>query len=178
VQVNGSVNRRLVALAVDLLQLRASDRVLDLFCGIGNFSLPMARRAASVLGIEGEVAQVRRAVQNAALNHIDNCEFRCSDLAAVDARASWLRQPWDKVLLDPPRSGAEEVVRHLRRVGASRVVCVSCHPATLARDAGIMTKEAGYRLEAAGIVDMFPQTAHVEAIALFSKEGQNSKRTT
>jgi 23S rRNA (uracil1939-C5)-methyltransferase len=178
VQVNGSVNRRLVALAVDLLQLRDSDHVLELFCGIGNFSLPMARRAASVLGIEGEVAQVRRAAQNASLNHIDNCEFRCSDLAAVDAGASWLRQPRDKVLLDPPRSGAEEVVRHMGRIGASRVVCVSCHPATLARDAGIMTKEAGYRLEAAGIVDMFPQTAHVEAIALFSKEGQNSKRTT
>jgi 23S rRNA (uracil1939-C5)-methyltransferase len=178
VQVNGSMNRRLVALAVHLLQLRESDRVLDLFCGIGNFSLPMARRAASVLGIEGEAAQVIRAAQNAALNRIDNCEFRCSDLATVDRRTNWLRQPWDKVLLDPPRSGAEEVMRHMGRIGASRVVCVSCHPATLARDAGILTKEGGYRLEAAGIIDMFPQTAHVEAIALFSKQGQNSKRTT
>lgn len=177
VQVNGSVNRRMVAMAVDLLQLRKSDHVLDLFCGIGNFSLPMARRAASVLGIEGEPAQVTRAAQNAALNGIGNCEFRCSDLAALDGKASWLRQSWDKVLLDPPRSGAEEVVRHMGRIGASRVVCVSCHPATLARDAGILTKEVGYRLEAAGIIDMFPHTAHVEAIALFSRESVR-KRTT
>jgi len=177
VQVNGSVNRRMVAMAVDLLQLRNSDRVLDLFCGIGNFSLPMARRAASVLGLEGEPAQVTRAARNAAWNGIGNCEFRCSDLAALDGKTSWLRQSWDKVLLDPPRSGAEEVVRHLGRIGASRVVYVSCHPATLARDAGILTKGVGYRLEAAGIIDMFPHTAHVEAIALFSREPV-LKRTT
>ena len=169
VQVNGNVNRRMVALALDLLQLRENDHVLDLFCGIGNFSLPLARRVASVLGIEGEAAQVARAAENAALNGIGNCEFRCSDLAAVDDKAGWLRQSWDKVLLDPPRSGAEEVVGHMARIGASRVVCVSCHPATLARDAGILTKREGYRLEAAGIIDMFPHTSHVEAIAAFAK---------
>jgi 23S rRNA (uracil1939-C5)-methyltransferase len=178
VQVNGSVNRRMVAAAVDLLQLRETDHVLDLFCGIGNFSLPIARRAAFVLGIEGEAAQVTRAAQNAALNGIGNCEFRCSDLAAVDTGSSWLRQSWDRVLLDPPRSGAEEVMRHMGKIGATRVVCVSCHPATLARDAGILTKGQGYRLEAAGIIDMFPHTAHVEAIAVFSKRDLHPKRTT
>jgi 23S rRNA (uracil1939-C5)-methyltransferase len=169
VQVNGNVNRRMVSMALDLLQLRVTDRVLDLFCGIGNFTLPLARRAAYALGIEGEPAQVDRAARNAEANGIVNCEFRCGDLAIVGGRENWLRQSWDKVLLDPPRSGAEELVRHMAKTGARRIVCVSCHPATLARDAGILTKTGGYRLEAAGIIDMFPHTAHVEAIALFSR---------
>jgi 23S rRNA (uracil1939-C5)-methyltransferase len=169
VQVNGSVNRRMVGIALDLMQLEDEDRVLDLYCGIGNFSLPIARRASHVLGIEGEPAQVARAVHNAATNGIGNCEFRCNDLATIDGKASWLRQSWDKVLIDPPRSGAEQVIRQLGRTGASRVVCVSCHPATLARDAGVLVKTWGYRLEAAGIIDMFPHTAHVEAIAAFAK---------
>lgn len=177
VQVNGGVNRRMVATAVELLELRESDRVLDLFCGIGNFSLPIARHAAFVMGIEGESSQVARATANAALNDIDNCEFRTGDLAEVDNRTGWLRQSWDRVLLDPPRSGAEEVVRHIGKTGANRVVCVSCHPATLARDAGILTRAQGYRLDAAGIVDMFPHTAHVEAVAVFSKQDLNRKRT-
>jgi len=169
VQVNGNVNRRMVSKTLDLLQLEQTDRVLDLFCGIGNFTLPLARRAVYVLGIEGEPAQVARAARNAEANAVGNCEFRCGDLASVGGKESWLRQHWDKVLLDPPRSGAEEVVRHMAKTGARRIVCVSCHPATLARDAGILTKSQGYHLEAAGIIDMFPHTAHVEAIALFSK---------
>jgi 23S rRNA (uracil1939-C5)-methyltransferase len=169
VQVNGNVNRRMVSMALDLLQLRVTDRVLDLFCGIGNFTLPLARRAAYALGIEGEPAQVDRAARNAEANGIVNCEFRCGDLAIVGGKENWLRQSWDKVLLDPPRSGAEELVRHMAKTGARRIVCVSCHPATLARDAGILTRTGGYRLEAAGIIDMFPHTAHVEAIALFSR---------
>jgi len=169
VQVNGNANQRMVSTALDLLQLRETDRVLDLFCGIGNFTLPLARHAASVLGIEGEPAQVARAARNAEANGIANCEFRCADLAAVEGKETWLRESWDKVLLDPPRSGAEEVVRHLAKTGAQRIVCVSCHPATLARDAGILAKSQGYRLEAAGIIDMFPHTAHAEAIALFTR---------
>ncbi|MEX2122541.1 MAG: 23S rRNA (uracil(1939)-C(5))-methyltransferase RlmD [Woeseia sp.] len=172
IQVNTGVNRLMVTAAVDLLQLQSTDRVLDLFCGIGNFSLPLARGSAEVLGIEGDSAQVSRARQNAELNGIGNCEFRCGDLAAIDGKERWIRQCWDKVLLDPPRCGAEEVVRHLAKIGAARLVCVSCHPATLARDAAILTKTQGYRLEAAGIVDMFPHTAHAEAIALFSKAGR------
>jgi 23S rRNA (uracil1939-C5)-methyltransferase len=169
VQVNAAVNRLMVAAAVDLLQLREADRVLDLYCGIGNFSLPLARRSAQVLGVEGEPAQVSRARLNAAQNEIDNCEFRCSNLAAINGRESWLCDQWEKVLLDPPRSGAEAVVRHLAASDALRIVCVSCHPATLARDARVLTQKGGYRLEAAGIIDMFPHTAHVEAIAAFAR---------
>lgn len=170
VQVNGRVNRLMVAAVIDLLQLKETDRVLDLFCGIGNFSLPLARGSAHVLGIEGQPAQVSRAVQNAVLNGIGNCEFRLSDLAAIDGKEHWIGQSWDKVVLDPPRGGAEELVRHMAKIGAARLVCVSCHPATLARDAAILTKTEGYRLDAAGIIDMFPHTAHVEAIAVFSKK--------
>jgi 23S rRNA (uracil1939-C5)-methyltransferase len=169
VQVNGNVNRRMVSIAVDLLQLQPADRVLDLFCGIGNFTLPLARRAAFVLGVEGEAAQVSRASQNAWANGINNAEFRRGDLAVVDGKENWLREGWDRILLDPPRTGAEEVIRHIGKTGARRIVCVSCHPATLARDAGILTKTQGFHLEVAGIIDMFPHTAHAEAIAVFAK---------
>lgn len=169
VQVNGNVNRRMVSTAIDLLRVQPTDDVLDLFCGIGNFTLPLARRAAFALGIEGESAQVSRAAGNAEANRIGNGEFRCGDLAAVSGKENWLRRGWDRVLLDPPRTGAEAVVRHLGKTGAERIVCISCHPGTLARDAGILTTSQGYRLEAAGIVDMFPHTAHVEAIAVFAK---------
>ena len=172
VQVNGPGNRRMVTAAVEHLQLQADDRVLDLYCGIGNFSLPVARRAGEVLGIEGEAAQVERAAENARMNGITNARFRTSDLAAVEGTETWLRQGWDKVLVDPPRSGAEAVVRNLARTGAERVVYVSCHPATLARDAGILTRTQGFRLEAAGILDMFPHTAHVEAMAVFVRAGR------
>lgn len=169
VQVNGAVNRLMVERALELLDVRPEDRVLDLFCGIGNFSLPLARRAAFVLGLEGEARMVARAGGNAALNGVGNCKFRVADLAAVDGRETWLRESWDRVLLDPARSGAAEVIRHLRATGASRIVYVSCHPATLARDAGSLVREHGYRLEGAGIIDMFPHTGHVEAIAVFAK---------
>ncbi len=167
VQVNGAVNRLMVDRALDLLDLRPEHRVLDLFCGIGNFSLPLARRAQFVLGVEGEERMVARATANATLNGLGNCEFRAADLAAVDGRESWLREPWDRVLLDPARSGAAEAIRHLRAASAPRIVYVSCHPATLARDAGALVREHGYRLEGAGIIDMFPHTGHVEAIAVF-----------
>lgn len=169
VQVNGAVNRLMVDRALESLDVRPEHRVLDLFCGIGNFSLPLARRAGFVLGVEGETRMVARAAANAALNGLDTVEFRTADLAAVDGRETWLREPWDRVLLDPARSGAAEVIRHLGATGAERIVYVSCHPATLARDAGSLVREQGYRLEAAGIIDMFPHTGHVEAIAVFAK---------
>ncbi len=169
VQVNGAVNRLMVDRALELLEIGPGQRVLDLFCGIGNFSLPLGRRAGRVLGVEGEASMVARAGANAARNGLDNCEFRVADLAAVDGRETWLRGTWDRVLLDPARSGAAEVIRHLGRTGAARIVYVSCHPATLARDAGSLVREQGYRLEGAGIIDMFPHTGHVEAIAVFVK---------
>jgi 23S rRNA (uracil1939-C5)-methyltransferase len=169
VQVNAPVNRLMIDRALELLDLRPSHSVLDLYCGIGNFSLPLARRCARVLGIEGEARMVARAAANAAHNGIDNAEFRAADLAAVDGRETWLGAAWDRVLLDPARSGAAEVIRHVGRAGVRRIVYVSCHPATLARDAGVLCGEHGYRLEAAGIIDMFPHTGHVEAIAVFVK---------
>jgi len=169
VQVNSDINRRMVAAAIELLVPEAQDRVLDLYCGIGNFSLPLARRAAAVLGIEGDSNLVRRAASNAADNGLGHAQFRCADLAAIDGSESWLREPWDRLLLDPARSGAAEVVQHIDKIGPRRIVYVSCHPGTLARDAGVLVNDAGYRLEAAGIIDMFPHTAHVESIAVFKK---------
>jgi 23S rRNA (uracil1939-C5)-methyltransferase len=170
IQVNAVVNRLMVSRAIDLLDVAGDHRVLDLYCGIGNFSLPLARRAAHVLGVEGELQQVSRGRHNADLNAIENCEFRQADLSIVDGTESWFREGWDRLLLDPARSGANEVVTHVERTGASRIVYVSCHPATLARDAGILVNDKGFRLEAAGIIDMFPHTGHVESLAVFQKD--------
>ena len=169
VQVNGAVNRLMVSAAIRLLDVNAEHRVLDLYCGIGNFSLPLARSSAQVLGIEGEQQQVDRAMSNARQNDIGNCEFRRADLAKIDGTENWMKEHWDRMLLDPARSGALDIVQHSRRIAAARIVYVSCHPGTLARDAGVLVNEMGYRLEAAGIIDMFPHTGHVESIAVFQK---------
>lgn len=169
VQINARVNRRMVSEALRLLDAGSGDRVLDLFCGIGNFSLPLARTAGHVLGIDLESQQVGRARQNAQDNGIDNCEFHCADLDRVDGSEAWCRAGWDRVLLDPARSGAAAVVGAIEKTGASRIVYVSCNPGTLARDAATLVTDKGYVLEAAGIIDMFPHTAHVEAMAVFAK---------
>ncbi|MGI9203005.1 MAG: 23S rRNA (uracil(1939)-C(5))-methyltransferase RlmD [Woeseiaceae bacterium] len=169
VQVNGAVNRLMVSTAIDHLDVSSEHRVLDLYCGIGNFSLALARKAAFVLAIEGEQLQVERGRYNADRNSIDNCDFRKADLAKIEGTESWLTQAWDRVLLDPARSGAQEIVANMSTIGASRVVYISCHPGTLARDAGVLVEEQGYELEAAGIIDMFPHTGHVESIAVFEK---------
>ncbi len=166
VQVNAAVNRRMVSTALELLHPGPDDRVLDLFCGIGNFSLPLARNCSQVLGVEGEQSLVARAKANAELNGVRNCDFRVADLSRIEGTESWLRDGWTGLLLDPARSGALEVVRHIERIGPSSIVYVSCHPATLARDLDALVTEHGYRLEAAGIIDMFPHTGHVESIAL------------
>jgi 23S rRNA (uracil1939-C5)-methyltransferase len=170
VQVNAAINRLMIDRAIELLQLGTADTVLDLFCGIGNFSLPVAKRAKQVLGIEGEARQVNRARQNALLNQVANCEFQVTDLASADGRENWMARPWDKLLLDPARSGALEFLQHIERIDPERIVYVSCHPGTLARDTAELVHRRGYRLEAAGIIDMFPHTAHVESIAVFSKK--------
>lgn len=169
VQVNATVNRLMVARAIELLDVAPGHRVLDLYCGIGNFSLPLARRGAYVLGVEMEAQQVQRGRHNAGLNNIDNCEFRQADLAAISGTESWLRGPWDRLLLDPARMGAAEVIASIEAVAVPRIVYVSCHPGTLARDAGKLVTEHGYRLEAAGIIDMFAHTGHVESLAVFQK---------
>ena len=169
VQVNSEINRRMVHQAVELLDAGSEDRVLDLYCGIGNFSLPLARRAGEVLGVEGDAMLVKAAAANAELNGISNAKFRQADLSAIDGSEAWLREGYDLLLLDPARSGAQEIVEHIDRIGPRRIVYVSCHPGTLARDAGTLVNEKGYTCESAGIIDMFPHTAHVESIAVFNK---------
>ncbi len=169
VQVNHEINQRMVALAIAQLQPGSNDRVLDLFCGIGNFSLPLARHAGAVLGVEGDKNLVARAAANAARNGLDNVEFRAADLSKIDGSEAWVKAGWDRVLLDPARSGAAEIVACMKLLDPKRIVYVSCHPGTLARDAATLVHEQGYQLEAAGIIDMFPHTAHVESIAIFSQ---------
>jgi 23S rRNA (uracil1939-C5)-methyltransferase len=169
VQVNGGVNARMVSRAIELLQPGPEDRVLDLYCGIGNFSLPLARHCGYVLGIEGEQRQVERGRANAARNGIENCDFLSADLSKIDGSESWLKEHWDRVLLDPARSGAMEVVKHMAALNPQRIVYISCHPGTLARDSGELVQNHGFSLESAGIIDMFPHTAHVESIAVFDK---------
>ena len=168
VQVNAVVNAELVAAALRLAAPEPRDRVLDLYCGLGNFSLPFAQRAAELLGVEGDAGLVARAVRNAAANGIDNARFVAADLSAGDWR--FLREAWDIVVLDPPRTGAEAPIAEMHKVGPRRIVYVSCHPATLARDARVLVGEHGYRLSAAGVFDMFPHTHHVEALALFERD--------
>ncbi|MEJ2693867.1 MAG: 23S rRNA (uracil(1939)-C(5))-methyltransferase RlmD, partial [Candidatus Thiodiazotropha sp.] len=168
-QVNSDINRQMIQRAVELLQLQPQDRVLDLFCGLGNFTLPLARRAAEVTGVEGDAGLVARARDNAERNGLTNTRFYTANLYESLEHEPWLGQRYNKILLDPPRSGAQEVLSQLPKLGAERIVYVSCYPGTLARDAGILTHELGYRLLSAGVMDMFPHTAHVESIALFEK---------
>jgi 23S rRNA (uracil1939-C5)-methyltransferase len=169
IQVNQDMNRLMVAKAVELAQPQRADRVLDLFCGIGNFTLPLARRAAHVVGVELDAAMVAKARANAERNGIQNVEFHAADLAGDDVAYSWWGEGFDLVLIDPPRAGAEAVLPQIARAGANRIVYISCHPGSLARDAGILVNEYGYHLRAAGAMDMFPQTGHVEAMALFER---------
>jgi 23S rRNA (uracil1939-C5)-methyltransferase len=166
VQVNFEINRQMVARAVALLDPQPGERVLDLFCGLGNFTLPLARRAGQVVGVEGEGALTARAEENAAANDIDNAQFVTADLTADMRHHGWASGGFHKVLLDPPRAGAVEVLPQLARLQPQRIVYVSCNPSTLARDAGELAR-LGYRLQRAGVMDMFPHTAHVESIAVF-----------
>jgi 23S rRNA (uracil1939-C5)-methyltransferase len=164
-QVNHAVNRALVGRALELLDPRPAERIADLFCGLGNFSLPIARRGAEVIGFEGSRDLVERARANAAANGLV-AQFEVMDLFKP---ALGPYGPFDKLLLDPPRQGAIEVVKSLGEDAPRRVLYVSCDPATLARDAGVLVQVKGYALLAAGVVNMFPHTAHVESMALFER---------
>ncbi len=168
-QVNSELNRLMVRRAVEMLAPEEGDRVLDLFCGVGNFTLPLARRCGTVVGVEGDSDLVARARENARDNGIGNVRYFTANLYESLEKEPWLRESFDKALLDPPRSGAQEVLGHLPKLGIERMVYVSCYPGTLARDAGELVKQHGYRLLTAGVMDMFPHTAHVESIALFEK---------
>lgn len=173
IQVNAPLNDLMIARALELLQPRPTDQVLDLFCGLGNFSLPLARKSARVTGVEGDEALVARARENAQRNGIGNADFVAANLMGEDfLTAPWAQRKYDRVLLDPPRAGAREVLPVIAKSDAHTVVYVSCHPASLARDAGLLVHEYGFELESAGVMDMFPHTAHVESIALFRKSSR------
>lgn len=167
-QVNHDVNRMLVRRVMRLLDPQPGEQIADMFCGLGNFSLPIARSGAQVLGVEGSDGLVARAVSNAALNGLqDLCRFEAANLFKAESCAALGR--FDKVLIDPPREGAIELVKSLEGRQPGRLVYVSCDPATLARDAEILVHVLGYRLSAAGVVNMFPHTSHVESLALFDR---------
>ena len=170
-QVNSEMNRLMVSRAMRLLAPQPGERIADFFCGLGNFTLPIARSGARVLGIEGSVALVKRAAQNAAHNGLsDNTEFRAMNLFEMDEASLAQLGKFDKLLIDPPRDGAVELVKAITpETAPQRIVYVSCSPATLARDAQVLVQVHGYTLKAAGVMNMFPHTSHVESIAVFVK---------
>jgi 23S rRNA (uracil1939-C5)-methyltransferase len=169
IQVNAALNAAMVSRVVTLLELTAADRVLDLFCGLGNFTLPLARRAGAVLGIEGDAALVARARHNAAMNGLTNTQFVAADLTqALPLNAPYLAQGFSHVVLDPPRAGALDVMPTIAHLAPRKVAYISCHPGSLARDIAVLVHEFGFVLRAAGVLDMFPHTAHVESLAVLT----------
>ncbi|HEY2400496.1 MAG TPA: 23S rRNA (uracil(1939)-C(5))-methyltransferase RlmD [Steroidobacteraceae bacterium] len=167
VQINAQINQALVGRAVDLLGLTPTSSVLDLFCGLGNFTLALARNAGRAVGVEGDKGLVERARHNANLNGIGNAEFHVADLSKpLDSHLPWLKESYSHVLLDPPRAGAMEVLASIARLNPQRVLYISCHPGSLARDLGLLVHEQGMSLVAAGVLDMFPHTTHVESMAI------------
>ncbi|MFT4021813.1 MAG: 23S rRNA (uracil(1939)-C(5))-methyltransferase RlmD [Acinetobacter sp.] len=170
-QVNSTVNQQMINLACELLDLQKGERVLDLFCGLGNFSLPLAQcvgASGQVIAVEGSDDMARRGAENAKNNGMTQLQFYSQDLTADFSQQSWAKQGFDALLIDPPRSGAEQVMHYISNFNAKRIVYISCNPATLARDAGILVQH-GYQLKKAGVMDMFTHTGHVESITLFEK---------
>jgi 23S rRNA (uracil1939-C5)-methyltransferase len=177
IQVNSAVNEALVERALELLGLSQSSLALDLFCGLGNFTLALARAAGAAVGVEGEAALVERARANAHRNGVANVEFHVANLATPpDPAVPWMRTAFSHVLLDPPRTGARAVLAALAALAPERVLYISCHPGSLARDLGELVHEHGFALEAAGVIDMFPHTAHVESLALLSGRARRNAR--
>jgi 23S rRNA (uracil1939-C5)-methyltransferase len=179
IQVNGAINEALVTRAIELLAPGPDAAVLDLYCGLGNFTLALARRAGRVAGVEGDAALVERARQNARKNGLENVSFHAADLTqSIEAgrpqspgllaasAPAWAISPYDYVLLDPPRAGAREMLPTVARLRPKRVLYISCHPGSLARDVGMLTHDHGFVLKAAGVLDMFPHTTHVESLAV------------
>ncbi len=169
-QINLDINRLMVKQAIELLALNAEETALDLYCGIGNFTLPIARQVKHVIGVEGSGEMVTRAEDNAKHNNINNADFYAANLQAPPTDAPWVNRSYDKILLDPPRTGAKEILPLFAKFAAKRIVYVSCNPATLARDAGELVNQYGYTLTHTGIINMFPHTSHIEAMAVFNKE--------
>lgn len=170
IQVNHAMNQRMINQALDLLSVNENEQVLDLFCGLGNFSLPLAKQAKWVTGVEGSMQAVKRANANAKRNQLSNVDFHCANLEEGWEKMPWANKPYDKILLDPSRAGAQGLVEKIDRFNADCILYVSCNPATFVRDASVLTNQKGYRLEKCGVMDMFPQTAHVETMGLFIKD--------
>jgi 23S rRNA (uracil1939-C5)-methyltransferase len=168
-QVNADINQKMIALSLQNLAIQADDTVLDLFCGIGNFSLPLSTRAKHVTGIEYAPTMVQRAQANAELNHCHNVEFYAADLTQTTQADAWYKRQYDKILLDPPRTGALEILQNIKQFQAKKIVYISCNPATLARDTAVLVAQ-DYQLQSAGVLDMFPHTRHVEAVAVFNRD--------
>lgn len=174
-QVNHHINQVLVSRALRLLDIGEDERIADLFCGLGNFSLPIARQAKEVVGIEGSDILTQRAEENAVLNGLeDKTKFACSNLFEMTAENWVALGKFDRILIDPPRDGAAAVCQAIANLDEKhaqfkpkRIVYVSCNPSTLARDAGILVTEGGYKLDMAGVINMFPHTSHVESMAVF-----------
>ena len=169
IQVNAKMNDKMIAHAMNLLDVQKEDVVLDLFCGLGNFTLPLATKVKEIVGIEGEKSLVDRAIANAKLNTLNNVVFEVADLRRNHENSEWFKKDYTKVLIDPPRSGAWEVLPLIAQTKAKTLLYVSCHPASLARDTDRLVNELGFKLVNAGVMDMFPHTSHVESIALFTR---------
>lgn len=169
IQVNAKMNEKMIAQAINLLAIKKDDIVLDLFCGLGNFTLPLATKVKKIVGIEGDKSLVDRAIHNAALNQLVNVDFYEADLRRNHEDSEWFQNDYTKVLIDPPRSGAWEVLPLIAQTKAKTLLYVSCHPASLARDTDRLVNELGFKLVKAGVMDMFPHTSHVESIALFTR---------
>jgi 23S rRNA (uracil1939-C5)-methyltransferase len=168
IQVNEGVNQAMIEQALSWLELEPDDQLLDLFCGLGNFSLPIAKKIAKVIGVEGVQSMVDKAKANAMTNQLENCQFYQADLNSAWLDQGWIKNNFTKVLLDPARAGAEQAVIQLGTLAINTILYVSCDPATLARDSKLLL-EQGYRISKIGLVDMFPQTKHVETMILFTK---------
>jgi 23S rRNA (uracil1939-C5)-methyltransferase len=168
-QVNYEINKKMVTRVIEALNLSKKDNVLDLFCGLGNFTLAMATKAGHVVGVEGDQPLVNHAKENAKSNGLENVGFFVADLTKDVSDLAWAKQKFNKIMLDPSRAGASEVLHNLKHWNPEQIMYVSCNPSTLARDAGILVNALGYKLIKAGVMDMFPQTGHVESIALFEK---------
>ena len=170
VQVNTDINNQMVAAVLEAIDIKSSSNILELFCGLGNFTLPLAKYAASVTAVEGEATLIERAREIAAQNSISNVTYHVANLMDDTSGLPWWKsQMYERIFLDPPRSGAIEVLPAIANLKVERIVYVSCNPATLARDAGYLVNECKYTLEEAGIMDMFPHTSHVESIAIFTR---------
>ena len=168
IQVNGNVNELMVMKVMELLDLKKNHVVVDLFCGIGNFTIPIAQKVKKATGIEYSEDLVHRARQNSSINNIHNTDFICEDLESVSKK--WKDLTCDRLLLDPSRNGALEVIKNITLFNPDKIVYVSCHPGTLARDSDILVNQFGYVLSSAGIIDMFPHTSHVESVVVFDRK--------